>query len=382
MIALQGKDLDKDRMPKNNLVFLLDVSGSMEDHDKLPLVKKSVRMLMDKMRPDDRMAIVVYAGAAGVVLPSTPFKNKEEILTALEKLNAGGSTAGGQGIDLAYKIAQEHFIKEGNNRIILATDGDFNVGKSSDKALVQLIEEKRKSGVFLTVLGFGTGNFKDIKMEKLSNAGNGNYAYIDNVLEAKKVLNKEMLGTLYTIAKDVKFQVEFNPNQVRAYRLIGYVNRKLQDRDFNDDKKDAGELGANHQVTALYEIVPIDSNSEVMNDGSVDPLRYQTALQYKGNFDNEYLNVKLRYKQPTASKSVKIEKILRVGSEKDLNASYNMQFASSVAAFGMLLTRSKYRGEANYSMVLNLAKSSKGSDQEGYRSEFIRLVEKTQLIDN
>ncbi len=382
LVALQGKSVDKDLIPKNNLVFLLDVSGSMNGSNKLPLVKKSISMLCDNMRPDDRVAIVVYAGAAGVVLPSTPLREKGKIMAAFNLLEAGGSTAGGEGINLAYRIAHENFIEGGNNRIILCTDGDFNVGPSSDDDLVRLIEIKRRTGVFLTVMGYGMGNYKDNKMEELSNAGNGNYAYIDNILEAKKVLVKEMWGTLLTIAKDVKLQIEFNPNQVRGYRLIGYVNRKLQDRDFNDDLKDAGELGAEHQVTALYEIIPVDSRSEFLTSAEIDPLKYQSPTKSNDQFGTQVMNVKLRYKNPNESKSIRMEYALDNSSFKKEFPSDDIGFASAVAAYGMLLQDSKYKGKADYDMVLRLAQSHKGNDKEGYRSEFLRMIERTQLLDN
>ena len=378
LVGLQGKSVPAEELPENNLVFLLDVSGSMSAQNKLPLVKQSIKLLTDKMRPEDRVSIVVYAGAAGEVLPSTPIREKETILKALSTLNAGGSTAGGEGIDLAYKIALKNFMPEGNNRIILCTDGDFNVGPSSDAALVKLIEEKRKSGVFLTILGFGSGNYQDKKMEKLSNAGNGNNAFIDNGLEAKKVLDAEMYGTLYTIAKDVKLQVEFNPDQVRSYRLIGYTNRKMKDEDFANDMKDAGELGVNHQVTALYEIVPVNSKSLIGKNAN--------ASDYQGNYgdglyDNELLNVKLRYKLPDSDRSTRMEQALIDQDSEAAYASENLRFASAVAAYGMLLQDSKYKGATDYNMVLQLAKSAKGADKEGYRSEFIKIVEKTQYLD-
>ncbi len=376
-IGLQGKKIDHSQMPLSNLVFLLDVSGSMGQPNKLPLVKKSLRMLIDQMRPDDRVALVVYAGAAGLVLPSTPFSDKKTILKAIENLQSGGSTAGGAGINLAYKVAQDNFIKNGNNRVILCTDGDFNVGVSNDGSLVRLIEEKRKTGVFLSIMGFGTGNYQDAKMEKISNAGNGNYSYIDNLKEAKKVLVSEMGGTLHTIAKDVKIQIEFNPNKVKAYRLIGYENRRLQDRDFNDDTKDAGELGVGHTVTALYEIVPTTSK---MNVATTDALKYQTNDLSKEAFNSdEWLTVKFRYKAPDADKSKLITKA--VTSAEVGKISDNLSFSAAVAYFGMMLRESKYLGNMGYSDIVKLAKQSKGKDTEGYRAEFIRLVETVKLMD-
>ena len=306
-IGLQGKQIELDNLPANNLVFLLDVSGSMNSEDKLPLLKSGLRLLVEQMRPQDKVAIVVYAGAAGVVLPSTSGDHKDRIYDALEKLEAGGSTAGGEGILLAYKTAKENFLSKGNNRIILATDGDFNVGVSSDGELTRLIEEKREEGVFLSVLGFGTGNYKDSKMEQLADKGNGNYAYIDNILEAKKVLVKEMGGTLLTIAKDVKLQIEFNPAKVKAYRLVGYENRLLNNEDFNDDKKDAGELGSGHTVTAIYEIIPAGSDELV---ASIDNLKYQEVAKHSSSESNEVMTIKFRYKEPKESTSQLISHIV------------------------------------------------------------------------
>ncbi|KAB2859328.1 MAG: DUF3520 domain-containing protein [Flavobacteriales bacterium] len=376
-IGLQGKNIDMSEIPASNLVFLVDVSGSMEAANKLPLLKKSFNLLVDNLRENDRVAIVVYAGAAGLVLPSTPGSDKAKILEALNNLSAGGSTAGGAGIKLAYKVAQENFIKNGNNRIILATDGDFNIGASSDGEMTKLIEEKRKSGVYLTCLGFGMGNYKDSKMETLADKGNGNYAYIDNILEAKKVLVTEMGGTLFTIAKDVKLQLEFNPNKVESYKLIGYENRLLNAEDFNDDTKDAGELGAGHTVTALYEIV-------LKGEGiapSVDPLRYQklTELAPKTVPSEELLTVKFRYKKPNEETSKLIVNHLTDHSVSLAKTSNNFRFSAAVAEFGLLLRNSKYKANANYKQVVELAKASKGTDEHGYRAEFIRLVEMSEM---
>lgn len=377
-IGIQGRHIETENLPPSNLVFLLDVSGSMNYHDKLPLLKSAFRLLVGELRPQDRVAIVVYAGAAGMVLPSTPGSDKGTIMSVLNRLNAGGSTAGGAGINLAYQIAQEHFIEEGNNRVILATDGDFNVGVSSESGLVQLIEEKRKNGVFLTVLGFGTGNLQDAKMEQLADKGNGNYAYIDNIMEARKVLVKEMGGTLATIAKDVKIQVEFNPAHVQAYRLIGYENRMLRKEDFNDDKKDAGELGAGHTVTALYEIVPPGVD---INLPKVDDLKYQNQLRSDGDPENpEIMLVKLRYKQPTGQKSSLIEQPVLHTATRLENTSDNFRFSAAVAEFGMLLRQSKHMGEASYHQASGLARGAKGDDAEGYRAEFIRLIDTAALI--
>ena len=370
-IGLQGKRIDVDELPPSNLVFLIDVSGSMSAQNKLPLLKSSMKMLVNEMRPNDKISIVVYAGAAGLVLPPTDGENKAAIVDALEKLQAGGSTAGGAGIQLAYKVAKEQFVDGGNNRIILATDGDFNVGASSNAEMQRLIEEKRNQGIFLTVLGFGMGNYKDSKMEILADKGNGNYAYIDNIQEAKKVLVTEFGGTLFTIAKDVKIQVEFNPVEVQAYRLIGYENRKLRDEDFNDDTKDAGELGSGHTVTSLYEIIPTGVNSEF--GSSVDPLKYQNIKPVFNKSKGELLTVKFRYKQPDGDNS---NLIVRTMDKDDLNPKdRNLQWAASVAGFGMLLRDSEFKGDLNFDKVLSLAKVAKGSDDYGYRSEMIKLIE-------
>ena len=373
VIGLKGKEIEVQNLPASNLVFLVDVSGSMDEPNKLPLLKQSFKILIEKLRPVDKVAMVVYAGAAGIVLPSTSCDEKNVIIEAFDKLQAGGSTAGGEGINLAYKIAQENFIKGGNNRIVLATDGDFNIGESSDAAMERLIEKKREEGVFLTVLGFGMGNYKDSKMEKLSNAGNGNYAYIDNILEAKKTLGKEFFGTIYTIAKDVKLQVEFNPKKVKAYRLIGYENRMLNKEDFNDDKKDAGDIGAGHTVTALYEIIPAGSKEEIRGS---DPLEYQKSDVVNSN---DLMTLKLRYKEPNESTSKLIKQQL---TEKDLNQSLseNFKWAAAVSEFGLLLRDSKFKGNSTFKQISEMAKGAKGIDGEGYRAEFIKLVEVAELL--
>lgn len=377
-IGLKGKNIETQNLPPSNLVFLLDVSGSMDMPNKLPLLKSAFKLLVNELGEKDKVSIVVYAGAAGMVLEPTRGDQKDKIIKALDDLYASGSTAGGEGIILAYKIAKENFIKDGNNRVILATDGDFNVGVSSDAELERLIEEKRKDGIFLTVLGFGMGNYKDSKMEKLADKGNGNYAYIDNILEAKKVLVTEIGGTLLTIAKDVKIQVEFNPTKVKAYRLIGYENRLMRNEDFNDDKKDAGELGAGHTVTALYEIIPTDSDEEVPN---IDPLKYQqTKVNTVASNSDEILTVKFRYKKPDGDVSKLIEKPLLDKMVTWEYTSDNFKFSAAVAAFGMLLRDSEYKGNITYNDILKIAKSSKGEDKEGYRSEFITLVEKAKLL--
>lgn len=367
LIGLQTERLAVENLPPSNLVFLIDVSGSMSSPDKLPLVKAAFRLLVNELRDDDRVAIVVYAGAAGVVLPSTSGREKTRILDALEQLQAGGSTAGGAGIKLAYQVAREHFAREGNNRVILASDGDFNVGASSEGELVRLIETERRGGVFLTVLGFGTGNLKDAKMEQLANKGNGHYAYVDDLLEAKKVFVQELGATLHTVAKDVKIQVEFNPARVKSYRLVGYENRLLADRDFNDDTKDAGEMGAGHAVTALYEIVPADGDDR---SGSVDPLRYQRP--HAGSDSDDWFTVKVRYQRPEGSPSRLIEHAVR---QESARPSADFRFAGAVAGFGMLLRDSEHKGSASYDAVIAAARGAKGADSEGYRAEFIRLVE-------
>ena len=377
-IGLQGKRIPMENLPPANLVFLLDVSGSMNEPLKLPLVKSAMKMLTEQLTSRDRVAMVVYAGSSGLVLPPTSGERKGEILAAIDRLEAGGSTNGGQGIQLAYKLAEENFIKGGVNRVILATDGDFNVGVTNEGDLVRLIEEKRQSGVFLSVLGFGTGNVKDSTMEKLADRGNGNYAYIDSTEEARKVLGEQIGGTLFTIAKDVKIQVEFNPKQVAAYRLIGYENRLLRDQDFNDDTKDAGEIGAGHTVTALYEVVPFGQKFE--NPG-VDPLKYQQPVkpsEMAGS--NELMTVKLRYKEPSQNQSKLVSVSLADSRAKLDAASDNFKFASAVAAFGMLLRDSKYKADASYNKVIELARASLGADPQGYRSEFIQLAETARML--
>lgn len=375
-IGLQGEKIKTDQLPASNLVFLLDVSGSMGSYNKLPLLKKSFGLLVKNLTEKDRVAIVVYAGAAGLVLESTPGNEKEKIMEALNRLNAGGSTAGGAGIKLAYKIAIENYIKEGNNRVILATDGDFNIGASSDGEMTRLIEKKRESGVFLTCLGFGIGNYKDSKMETLADKGNGNYAYIDNILEAKKVLVTEMGATMHTIAKDVKIQVEFNPNKISSYKLIGYENRLLNDEDFNDDTKDAGELGSGHTVTALYEVVLRGSSEDI---ASVDPLRYQENEIIASSSSKELLTVKFRYKTPQGKKSKLIVRHLKDKSVPLAKSSDNFRYSAAVAEFGLLLRNSKHKAQASYEQVIKLAKNSKGADKNGYRAEFIRLVEMSEM---
>ncbi|MGE6218636.1 YfbK domain-containing protein [Nubsella zeaxanthinifaciens] len=378
-IGLKAKNIPTEKLPSSNLVFLIDVSGSMEAPNKLPLLISSLRLLTDNLRDQDKVAIVVYAGNSGLVLPSTSGDNKQAIKEALSKLSAGGSTAGGAGIKLAYKVATDNFIKGGNNRIILATDGDFNVGASSDTDMQTLIEEKRKSGVYLTVLGFGMGNYKDSKMEVLADKGNGNYAYIDDINEARKVLINEFGGTLFTVAKDVKLQVEFNPSKVQAYRLIGYENRLLNNEDFNDDLKDAGEMGAGHTVTALYEIIPAGVESKFLK--SVDALKYQKTSSSSNNTGNELLNVKMRYKQPDGDKSKLLQKaVVDNGGNLLQQASDNFKFSASVAMLGMLLRQSEFVQQGNFDTAIALAESAKGTDKEGYRAEYVKIAKSAKLL--
>ena len=371
-IGLQGKKIPTQNLPASNLVFLIDVSGSMDAPNKLPLLKSSFKMLVNELREQDHVAIVVYAGATGLVLEPTSGANKKKIIESLDNLEAGGSTAGGAGIQLAYAVAKQHFKANGNNRVILATDGDFNVGESSNGGMERLIEEKRKDGVFLTVLGFGMGNYKDSKMEILADKGNGNYAYIDNITEAKKVLVNEFGGTLFTIAKDVKLQIEFNPTKVRAYRLIGYENRMLKNEDFNNDKKDAGDLGSGHTVTALYEIIPVGVESEFF---TIDPLKYQsTKIDPAASRSKELMTVKFRYKKPDEEVSKLIVHALVDNQIALSNTSDDFRWSASVAAFGMLLRESEYIKNFSYDQVAQLAQGARGKDQEGYRIEFINMV--------
>lgn len=377
-IGLQGKSLNYEELHPSNLVFLVDVSGSMDSENKIGLLKKAFKMLVKELSEQDKVAIVAYAGAAGIVLPSTSASRKEVILKSLDDLTAGGSTAGGEGIQLAYKIAKENLIKGGNNRVILATDGDFNVGVSSTGELVRLIEEKRKDDIYLTICGFGMGNYKDGRMEQISNAGNGNYFYIDNIREAEKVFVKEMRANMFTIAKDVKVQIEFNPAKVKAYRLIGYENRVMANKDFNDDKKDAGELGAGHTVTALYEIILAGSQQNVPK---ADDLKYQESKIKSGaQSSDELFTVKFRYKRPSEETSNLIEKPVtdqKISWEK---ASNNFRFSAAVAGFGMLLRDSQFKGDLKYDDILKMAKDAKGEDREGYRAEFIQMVKTAALL--
>lgn len=376
-IGLKAKEIANEELPASNLVFLIDVSGSMEGPNRLGLVKSSLKLLVNNLRKKDRVAIVVYASSTGEVLPSTSGNNKQKIREALDNLSAGGSTAGGAGIQLAYKIAKNNFIKNGNNRIILCTDGDFNVGVSSKEGLEKLIEKERQSGVFLTVLGYGMGNYKDNRMQVLAEKGNGNHAYIDNLQEANKVLVSEFGGTIHTVAKDVKLQIEFNPAYAQAYRLIGYESRMLRDEDFNDDTKDAGEMGAGHAVTALYEVVPVGVKFE--QGGNVDPLKYQTPENKNTSGSKELLTVKMRYKLPNEDVSSKIE--IPLVDDKSNRVSEDFRFASAVAMFGQVVRESKYKGDGTYDKVITLAKNSFGEDEQGYRREFARLVETVKSMN-
>ena len=379
-IGLKGKGLDYDNLKPCNLVFLIDSSGSMEDRNKLPLLKKSLGLLLDNLGDSDRVAIVAYAGSAGLVLPSTPAFRKDDILDALDGLEAGGSTAGGEGIELAYKVAKQNLIKGGNNRVILATDGDFNVGASSTSELVRMIEDKRKDGIYLTILGFGMGNYKDGRMEQISNAGNGNYFYIDNVREAEKVFVREMRANMFTIADDVKIQIEFNPAKVSAWRLIGYENRLLAKEDFDDDTKDAGELGAGHTVTALYEIVPAGTKSETPVSKAGD-LKYQESrVKPAAEATAEIMTVKFRYKPVGQQESRLIETAVAHRGESFSASSENLRFSAAVAGFGMLLRDSKFKNDLTYEDVLAIAKGAVGEDESGDRAEFVRLVKTIALL--
>lgn len=373
-IGVKAREVASEKLPPANLVFLIDVSGSMNGANRLPLVKQSLKLLINNLRDEDRVAIVTYAGAAGLALPSTPGSDRQKIRETLDRLAAGGSTAGGAGIQLAYKVARDNFRTGGNNRIILCTDGDFNVGVSSAEGLESLIERERKDGTFLTVLGYGMGNYKDKKIQVLAEKGNGNYAYIDNIQEANRVLVNEFGGTMYTVAKDVKLQVEFNPEKVQSFRLVGYESRLLAHEDFNDDTKDAGEIGAGHTVTALYEIVPTGLSG---GPGSIDPLKYQSAAERRtplsGNGYPDLMTVKWRWKAPDGEKSQKGE--MAVIEQPGKALSEDFYFASAVAMFGQLLRGSDFKGDATYDRVIETARKGLGKDDYGYRREFIRLAE-------
>jgi len=375
-VGLTSRNLPIEDLKKNNLVFLLDVSGSMSAPNKLPLLKNAFKLLVDQLKPNDQVAVVVYAGQAGVVLHSTPVAKKQTIIASIDKLEASGSTAGAEGIELAYKIASENFIKEGNNRVILATDGDFNVGISSTSKLVSYIEEKRNTGIFFTALGFGMGNYKDDRLQELARHGNGQHAYIDNIQEAKKVLVNEISSTLYTVAKDVKIQLEFNPAHVKSYRLIGYENRLLNEEDFEDDTKDAGEVGIGHSVTALYEIIPTGKTDELKNDYT-----YQTTkIKDKAKYSDDKLTLRIRYKSTDGDKSREMSQVLNRGAE-DFNAcSADHQFAAAVAQFAMLLRNSEFKGNSSYQSTYKIASNALGEDDYGYRQEFLTLLKKAESL--
>lgn len=379
-IGLRAPAIADAQVPARNLVFLIDVSGSMNDARKLPLLKQALNLLVEQMRPQDRIAIAVYAGASGVALPSTTGDRKDVIRNAVALLEAGGSTNGAAGIALAYELARKNFIQGGINRVVLATDGDFNVGASSEGELIRIIEAQREHGVFLTVLGFGMGNIKDGKLEKLADHGNGNYAYIDTIAEARKVLVKQAGATLVTVAKDVKLQVEFNPTAVAGYRLVGYENRMLRDQDFNDDKKDAGDIGAGHTVTALYEIIPADI---AVPSAKVDALKYQSvgvANTTAAGLRTELLTVKLRYKRPADTTSQLMVRVVTTASMPFANASENLRWAAAVASFGMLLRGSPHVGSVGWNDVTRIATAAKGKDAEGYRSEFLLMVARASQL--
>ena len=373
-VGVQSKKMDVKKMPLSNIVFLIDVSGSMSDDNKLPLVIASCKILLEQLRPDDKVAIVTYAGHAGVALQSTKASEKAKIIAALDGLESGGSTAGAQGIITAYQIAKENFITKGNNRVILATDGDFNVGISDNQSLEKLIEEKRSTGIFLSVLGYGMGNYQDDKMQILADKGNGNHAYIDNMQEANKVLHNEFGGTMYTIAKDVKFQIEFNPATVSYYRLVGYENRMLNKEDFNNDAKDGGELGLGHQMTAIYEIGTTASAADGIL--SVDPLKYQSNSNKDKNLGNldELATIKFRYKEPDADKSKKWEQVIKntLVSQSELND--DVRFAIAVAYGGLLLRDGQTLSSKSFAPMIDMATAAKGKDDDGYRNEFIKLM--------
>ncbi len=378
LVGLQGRKISAEKLPPSNLVFLIDVSGSMSSPDKLPLVKSALGLLADQLREEDMISIVVYAGAAGLALPPASGSEKSRIKSALDGLSAGGSTAGGAGIQLAYQTARQYFKKNGNNRVILCTDGDFNVGMSSDDEMERLIEKERNSGVFLTVLGFGTGNYQDAKMQKLADKGNGNHAYIDQLNEAKKVFVNEFGGTLFTIAKDVKLQLEFNPAYVKGYRLVGYENRLLQNDDFNDDKKDAGELGSGHTVTALYEIIPAGVETDLV--AQVDDLKYQDKPQGSLQYNIEVVSLKARYKHPDGNNSMLMVLAVKQGSQPWTAASDQFRFAAAVAQMGMLLRNSEFKGNSSFAQVVAMASSALHNDPDGYRKEFIQLAEKAARL--
>ncbi|MBX2906337.1 MAG: von Willebrand factor type A domain-containing protein [Taibaiella sp.] len=376
-IGIQAQVADTAELPPSNIVFLIDVSGSMGSWERLPLLIEGMKLLLQKLRPVDKVSIVTYAGAAGLALPPTSGHDKERILAVLDNLHAGGSTAGGEGIRLAYKVATDNYIKGGNNRVILATDGDFNVGISSENDLEALIVKERETGVFLTCLGFGTDNFKDSKMEMMSDKGNGNYHYIDNIQEAKKSLVTEFGSTLFTVAKDVKTQIEFNPAKIQGYRLVGYENRLLNTEDFKDDKKDAGDMGAGHTVTILYELIPVGVKSPFLRDAH--KLKYRKE-KLQDNYSDELATIRFRYKHPDDKKSKEMVHIIDDNTTDWDNATENTRFAASVAMFGMILKESQYAGTSSYNKTLSLATASVESDNEGYRAEFTTLVKTAERL--
>jgi Ca-activated chloride channel homolog len=379
LIGIQGDKGDRENLAPSNLVFLIDISGSMADNDKLPLIKKAFKMLVRQLNEQDRIAIVVYASTTGLLLPSTPGNCKDRINSAIDQLQADGCTAGGAGMQLAYQTAREYFRKSANNRVIWATDGDFNVGPSSDEEMVRMIEQRRDQGIFLTILGFGEGNLKDSRMEQIADKGNGNYYYIDGIQEANRVFGSQLQGTLFTIAKDVKLQVEFNPARVQAYRLIGYENRLMAEEDFNNDTKDAGEIGCGHSVTALYEIIPSENNCY---PPMVDELKYQKPKpEYGYSSSDELLTVKIRYKEPDGKVSKKIEIPVVDKRRPFVSASDNLRFAAAVAEFAMMLRDSQYKGNLTYTQIISTAQNALGYDENGYRHEFVRLVESCQSLE-
>ena len=381
-VALKGREMKNEVRPTSNLVFLIDSSGSMKRQNKLPLLKRGLSLMLQKLGADDHVAIVAYAGSAGLVLDSTPATERQTILAALDRLKAGGPTNGGEGLQLAYGVARDHFVDGGTNRVLLCTDGDFNVGMSGTDQMINFVETESKSGIDLTVLGFGMGNLNDSMLEQISGRGNGNYAFIDTISEAKKVLIDQMAGTLVTIAKDVKIQIEFNPSKVAAYRLIGYENRVLASEDFNNDKKDAGEIGAGHSVTALYEIVPVGAALEAELP-QVDDLKYQeTAPTSEAANSGELFTLKLRYKFPGQDQSQLMEFVAQDAAQSFDQTDQDFQFATAVAGFGMLLRESKHCGNWNYDTVTEIAESSIGIDKHGLRREFIQLVSTANSLQN
>jgi Ca-activated chloride channel family protein len=380
-LALKGKEIQSDARPDSNLVLLIDSSGSMKNANRLPLLKRGMELLLQKLGPNDRVAVVAYAGSAGLVLPSTPASETQTVLASLDRLKAGGSTNGGQGLELAYRIARENFVSGGTNRVLLCTDGDFNVGMTGTDQMLRFVEQESKSGIDLTVLGFGMGNLNDSMLEQISGSGNGNYAFIDTIHEARKVLVEQLAGTLVTIAKDVKIQIEFNPELTAAYRLIGYENRMLAKEDFNDDRKDAGEIGAGHSVTALYELIPVGAAA---TEGlpQVDSLKYQETPKISDAARHgELMTIKLRYKLPSETQSHLLEHVVIDSGAVFDESDDEFQFAAAVASFGMLLRKSDHRGDWDYDRVIQVAQSSVGTDPHGFRHEFLDLVTRARSLE-